>query len=324
MTSSASPRSSPSLDQEARSARPSPSADETEEVLAVRGPTLRALFDRPRLDRELGQPSLQVLDEIGSGDGVTRYRIEYQVDGATVSGTLTRPDGEGPFPAVVTNHGLIPPDVYTVGQGLAREEEALARAGYVSLHSDYRGYGASDPLQPLDRELRLAYTRDVIQAVRAVRTVPYVDGRVAMVGRSMGGGLALNVLVSQPDLVDAAVLLSPVSSDIVDNLERLASPEVLAQLYARHGDPAQSPGFYRDLSAAQVVDRVAVPVAIQHGDADAICPLAWSKETLRLLTSAGVDATLSVYPGEGHVFEARWQESMQETLRFLRATVPPR
>ena len=152
-------------------------------------PTLSSLFDRSRLFEELGDPALTVLDTMGGGPGFTRFRIEYLVTGAEVSGTLTRPDGDGPFPAVVTNHGLIDPDVYVVGQGLAREEEELARAGYVSFHSDYRGYGDSDDIAPVDRELRLGNTRDVIQAVRAVRTLPYVDGRVAMVGRSMGGGL---------------------------------------------------------------------------------------------------------------------------------------
>ena len=44
------------------------------------------------------------------------------------------------------NHGYIEPSIYVTGQGLAREQDALARAGFVVLHTDYRGHAASDPV----------------------------------------------------------------------------------------------------------------------------------------------------------------------------------
>ena len=37
--------------------------------------------------------------------------------------------GAGPFPAVVLNHGYIEPSIYVTGQGMAREQDWLARAG---------------------------------------------------------------------------------------------------------------------------------------------------------------------------------------------------
>ena len=279
--------------------------------------SLTALFDEP-----LGDPEVEVARVLASGGGFTRYEIRYRTQGLTISGTVTKPDGEGPFPAVVLNHGLVDPADYTVGQGLVREEEALARAGYVTIHSDYRGYGASDPVRPMDRELRLGYTRDVIQAVRAVRSLDYVDGRVAMVGRSMGGGLALNVLVARPGLVEAAMLISPTSSDIVENLAALSSAGFRASLFARFGTPEESPDFYRGLSAGTFVDRITEPVGLQHGDADDVCPIRWSEDTLALLRGAGVPAELSVYPGEGHIFDLRSEDSIRETVAFVQAHVP--
>lgn len=279
--------------------------------------SLPALFDEP-----LGDPGLTIVRVLAQRPDLTRYQISYRSDGLSISGTLTKPPGTGPFPAVVTNHGLIDPAVYTVGQGLVREEEALVRAGYVTFHSDYRGYGASDPVDQVDHELRLGYTRDVMQAVRAVRSLDYVDGRVAMVGRSMGAGLALNVLVARPGLVSSAMLLSPTSSDIVDNLEGISSAGGRAAIYGRFGTPGESPGFYRALSASTFVDRITEPVAIQHGDSDDVCPLAWSERTVALLRGAGVDAGLSVYEGEEHVFGASYEQSIRETVAFVAANLP--
>ena len=46
---------------------------------------------------------------------------------------------------MVLNHGYIEPSVYVTGQGLMREQDYLARAGFVVLHTDYRGYADSDP-----------------------------------------------------------------------------------------------------------------------------------------------------------------------------------
>ena len=296
---------------------PATSASAPEAEPVPHEPSLLTLFEE-----DLGDPELTVVGVLAETAELTRYEIAYRTQGVLISGTVTKPAGEGPFPAVVSNHGLIDPAVYTVGQGLVREEEALVRAGYVTFHSDYRGYGRSDPVEPVDRELRLGYTRDVIQAVAAVRSLPYVDGRVAMVGRSMGGGLTLNVLVTRPGLVDAAVLLSPVSTHIVDNLEALATLGFRTALYDRFGSPADAPDFYRDLSAATFLDRIKAPVAIQHGDADTVCPLAWSEETLALLTEAGVDASLHVYPGEEHVFEASASQSAAETVAFVQQRVP--
>ena len=59
---------------------------------------------------------------------------------------LLVPTGKGPFPGIVLNHGYIEPSIYVTGQGLAREQDWLARAGFVVLHTDYRGHAA--PTRP--------------------------------------------------------------------------------------------------------------------------------------------------------------------------------
>ena len=260
---------------------------------------------------------------LGGTDRWTSYAVTYGVDVATVSGELLVPTGEGPFPALVLNHGYIDPAIYTLGRGMSREQEWFASNGFVVLHVDYRGHAGSDPVRDLDRESRLAYTRDAVAAVGALRREPYVDDeRLGMVGRSMGGAVTYNALVARPGLVDAAVVFAPVSSDFVDNLRRWTIPErpdAAQVLFDRlGGTPRERPGPYRALSARTYFDRVEAPVLIHHGTADDTCPLFWSRETHRLLKNAGVDSTLAVYDGEQHAFGPRFPDSMRRSVRFLR------
>ena len=123
-----------------------------------------------------------------------RYIVTYRGDGLTISGVMNVPDGKGPFPVLVLNHGYIDPDSYSPGQGMAREQDYLARQGYVVLHTDYRGHASSDNDKNVDYELRLPYAIDTINAVKAVKSsnLRFVDkDRVGWLGRSMGGGVTL-------------------------------------------------------------------------------------------------------------------------------------
>jgi dipeptidyl aminopeptidase/acylaminoacyl peptidase len=286
-------------------------------------PPVRNRISLPTLMRE-NFPGGRIRREqlVLANDAYTRHEITYPSGGVTVSGVLLRPRGKGPFPAVVLNHGYIEPSIYRSGQGLSREQDYLARAGFVVLHTDYRGHAGSDPASDQSRETRLGYTRDTINAVQALKKEGFVDpDRVAMLGRSMGGGVTLNALVAKPGLVRAAVVFAPVSSDFVDNFNRWTvaeRPEAAAATYRRYGTPAQEPEFYRGLSARTYFDRITEPVLIHHGTRDESCPVAWSRTTQRLLRAAGVDSRLDIYRGEQHAFGPQWPLSMERTVRFLR------
>jgi dipeptidyl aminopeptidase/acylaminoacyl peptidase len=286
-------------------------------------PPVHSRLSLPALMREPpdgGRP--RVLRTEYATDAYTRYDVTYPSDGLTVSGVLIRPRGTGPFPAIVLNHGYIEPSTYVTGQGLAREQDALARAGFVVLHTDYRGHAGSDPVPTVDRETRLGYARDAVNAVAALEKLPYVDAtRVAMLGRSMGGGVTMNALVTQPGLVDAAVIYDSVSSRFLDNLEhftRPGRPEVVEALFDRFGTTSESPRFYRELSPRTYFDRITEPLLVHHGTADQTCPPRWARTTQRLMRDARVDSRLRWWPGEDHTFYTRWQDAMDETIRFLR------
>ncbi|WP_405894547.1 prolyl oligopeptidase family serine peptidase [Streptomyces sp. NBC_00104] len=255
----------------------------------------------------------------------TRYAVTYEADGLTISGIMNIPEGEGPFPALVLAHGYIDPAVYTTGRGLAREQDLLARNGYVVLHTDYRDHAGSDDDPDNDVNLRLGYTEDVIGAAKALRASgrPEIDGdRIGLLGRSMGGGVVYNTLVVAPGLFDAAVAFAPVSSRPAENIDHFQRPEgdpVVAEIEAAHGTPASNPTFWREASPLTYVDRVTEPLLIHHGTADDTCPLAWSERAAAEFEAAGKDVRLIKYPGEGHTFGPQWPTSMRRTMAFFDA-----
>ncbi len=157
---------------------------------------------------------------INRTDDYTTRIVTYRSEKLTVSGVMLVPDGKGPFPVLVLNHGYIDPDTYFPGQGMPREHDYLARQGYVVFHTDYRGHASGDDDPDVDYELRLPYAVDTINAVYAVKRskLDFLDGdRVGWLGRSMGGNVTLNALVAQPNLVDAAVIYASTSALAAQN-----------------------------------------------------------------------------------------------------------
>jgi len=122
----------------------------------------------------------------------------------SIAATVLRPEGAGPYGAVVLNHG-------TPGSasGRARESSELlinaasvfARRGYVVVMPLRRGFGATggefaeDPgtcANPDYRKGEQAASDDVMAAYNFARTLPYVDGnRMILAGQSAGGMVSM-------------------------------------------------------------------------------------------------------------------------------------
>ncbi len=259
---------------------------------------------------------------LAENSAYTRYYITYKSGNLKISGIMNVPKGTGPFPVLILNHGFIDPAVYTNGRGLKREQDYLASRGYVVIHPDYRNHADSDSDPDNEASFRLGYTEDVINAVYAARNsnLQFIDGeRVGMLGHSMGGGVSINVMVTQKDLVDAFVLFAPVSANVKDNFDRWTKrrPEVAQEIVKRHGNPDQNPTFWNNISASNFLSNIASPVMIHHGTSDVSVPIEWSNVLNDGLKAVGKDATYYVYPGEPHEFAAAWGTVMKRTVDFF-------
>lgn len=243
---------------------------------------------------------------------------------------MNLPDGKGPFPVVVLNHGYIDPDTYWSGQGMPREQDTLARRGFAVLHVDYRNHaGSSDDdggVDGTDHALRLPYVVDTINAVKAVKASGWdvLDtDHVGWFGRSMGGGVTLRALAVQPGLVDAAAVWASVSSLEADNWERwyYDSSErrgTNRKIDKTYGLPDDEPAFWRAASARPFVGRITEPVLVQHGGSDRTCPVRWAEKTVDALEDADVAVRSNIYPGADHTFEGRtFAKAMDRTADFF-------
>lgn len=295
----------------------------------------------PEVSNEVSLPALMRRDFSGSdfelgtvlaqNADYTRYAISYQSDGLNISGIMNIPNGDGPFPLLVLNHGYIDTAVYTRGRGLKREQDYFARRGYAVIHPDYRNHAFSDDDRDDVHKARIDYTIDVINAIKAVRNaeLPSVDAsRVGMMGHSMGGGIAQNVAVSVPDLVDAHVLYAPVSGDYYENFqEYMNDPDEsevsdrAQKILDRYGTPQENLAFWNGVSAKTYYDRITAPIMIHIGTQDASTPPQWSQDINDRLEAAGKDVTLHVYEGEVHEFIPRWNSMMQRSEAFFNTHV---
>ena len=274
------------------------------------------------LEREYSGSDLRVGKVFSASSQYTKHRISYESGGLTISGIMVKPRGKGPFPVVVLAHGYINPDTYWSGQGFRREQDWLGRNGYVALHVDYRNHARSDKDPKNDVSLRLGYAEDVIGAALAVKDsgFRYLDkNKVALLGRSMGGGVAFQALVMQPGVFDAAITYASTSTLAADNFNKWTRNmyPVGKQVLTAYGSPQKNPKVWQDMSSRYFFSRVTEPVLIIHGTKDQSCDISWARATHKELQRNGVDVTYVEYPGAPHYMYGEWSNSIKQVDRFL-------
>jgi dienelactone hydrolase len=114
--------------------------------------------------------------------------------------TEYRPDGPGPFPLAVINHGSprnARDRANTTGQKYRAQSEALVARGFVVINPVRRGYGKSDGpwaedyhscSNPSYYEAGLESAADIAAALDYAKTRPYIDAmHTVLIGKSAGG-----------------------------------------------------------------------------------------------------------------------------------------
>ncbi len=147
--------------------------------------------------------------------------------------------------------------------------------------------------------------------------------RTVIIGGSAGGFTALGAVAAEPGRFAAAVLLYPVT-DLADLAER-------SHRFERHytdslvGPLPAAISLYRERSPALHADRCTLtPLLLLHGAADAVVPVQQSMVFTQRVTTAGGEAELHVYDGEGHGFRqpANQVDEYHRIEAFLARCVP--
>ena len=210
------------------------------------------------------------------------------------NGYLVEPKGKGPFPAVI-----VIMEWWGLNDQIKGVADRLAKAGYVALVPDlYYGQVTADPekahelMRGLDQKEAIT---DLGSAMDYLRSLPEVGkSKIGSLGFCMGGGLSLQLALSQPDLSGAVMF---------------------------YGQPDTDPD---DL------DKAACPVLGLFGAEDQGIPAAKIQEMAKGLNEVGEGATVKIYPGAGHAFfnETRPSynaqaaaDAWEKTLTFFNATL---
>ena len=162
----------------------------------------------------------------------------------------------------------------------------------------------------------------MVNAVFAVResNLPFFDTEnIGMLGHSMGGGILVNILVTHPDLVDAAVLFAPVSATYRDNFDKWTRrrSEEAGEILALYGGFKENPEFWDAISPIHFLSTITAPIMLHHGTLDESVPLKWSDALASSLELENKEITYYIYPNEPHEFINAWPEVMELTRVFF-------
>jgi dipeptidyl aminopeptidase/acylaminoacyl peptidase len=274
--------------------------------------------------------AITIEETLDRGVNYSRYYAWYESEGLRIYGLLTIPDGEMPatgWPAIVFNHGYIPPDVYRTTERYIAYVDNLARSGYIVYRIDYRGHDRSDG-EASGAYGSPGYLVDVMNAVSALQAFPQADPqRIGMWGHSMGGYLTLRAMVISPAIKAGVIWAGVVASypDMISRWRRGSGPTPTPPATSRRwrdawmaefGSPEQNPQFWAAISANSYLADVSGPLQLHHGTADEDVPMEFSETLAVQLQAAGKMYEFYAYEGDNHNISNYFSLAMQRTIAF--------
>jgi dienelactone hydrolase len=159
--------------------------------------------------------------------------VTVGADGWPLPGTLTVPNGNGPFPAVVLVHGSGPSDRdETVGANKPFADLALGLAsrGVAVLRYEKRTRALASRLAgSATLTVKEETVDDAVAAASFLRTQPKIDpARVFVLGHSLGGMLVPRIAAADPKLAGVIVMAGaarPLEQAIVEQTKYLANAD---------------------------------------------------------------------------------------------------
>ena len=271
--------------------------------------------------RDYGGGEMQRVRVLDDNADFTRYLITYPSDDLVVQGFMDVPkNAEPPYAAIIVAHGYVNPDNYPVLPYSTPYADALARAGFLVVHPNYRNHGGSGRGP---NPMRSGYAIDVLNLVEILKSEGDVrPGGIGIFGHSMGGEVALRALVTTTD-IHAAVLYGSMSADSWQNWNLINNKWAGGWfLFDGPFNPWRDREAFRLSSPIAFLDDVQAPIQLHHGTADDTAPYGWATDLAQRLHDHGKDAELFTYPGAGHSFwtgSAAYNALMARSIAFFDA-----
>jgi enterochelin esterase-like enzyme/dienelactone hydrolase len=275
-------------------------------------------------------------DEEHFADGSTGRVTEFRASGGlAIPAYVRKPKGDGPFPVVVLLHG----GTYRKGAsaGMGRSTRApvadFIQAGWAVYCTDYRP-STRVSIEPIE-------TDDTVEAIKAVRKLPFVDARhVGLWGASHGANVASRV-IARVDL-SGAILCAPAALDLIEvkKADGRGEPVVpilrklIADMEAKHGaraeEIARDPARYKYSSALTEIDKVRCPLLIVNARDDDNSPVSIMELYVGKLRAASKQVETYFPPKGGHGFYVgrydgpEYQESARRSVAFFTERFGPK
>ncbi len=287
----------------------------------------------------------KIEQELSSGSNYKRYIASYLSGGNKIYGLLTIPNEtppQGGYPAIVFNHGYIPPRQYNTTEKYVAYVDNLAKNGFVVFKIDLRGHGNSEGTAG-GSYFSPGYTIDAISALKSLQKHSSVNAkRIGMWGHSMAGNLVLRAMLVEPQIKAGVIWAGAVfsyedfakyrlndgsyvrpkeietpSSTEGNNSDREDSKEVRA---LRNNEEIDfSTPYWKSISLTQNINYLNAPVQLHHSIDDPVVSIGYSYDLAKVLKDNNKSYELFEYEGGGHNINSPYFEpAIQRTVEFFK------
>jgi dipeptidyl aminopeptidase/acylaminoacyl peptidase len=247
------------------------------------------------------------------GKRVAKHILELKIkaaDGTAFYSCFRKPDGDGPFPAVLFIHGGYGDDPkYTSAMLDWSLADLLLQEGFVVFSTDYR-------VDHTGKDIG-----DIVAAFKFVADLPYVDDRkIAFFGDSHGAYLAImaatqtrpSALIHGWGVADMTEWYGHIKGIPASYYQKVTSD--LAKSLG--GTPDQAPEAYRQVSPATHVANIKCPILILHGEEDKDVPVAHAHILARAIERAAGEFQLEIFKKAGHGLRSPEDRRKMDPLAF--------